>query len=128
MYLLNEYRKSIIAKQRNLEERWLEAIAKKKKEVSLEVIGGNSEGVTGSCTKIDFFGRTILFELGMIQDNSTILENYKANSAILNKIKSKSIEMVIVGHLHCDHIALIPMLFARGNTQARIIEIGRAHV
>lgn len=57
----------------------------------------------------------------MIQDNSTILENYKANSAILNKIKSKSIEMVIVGHLHCDHIALIPMLFARGNTQARII-------
>lgn len=96
-------------------------IAKKKKEVSLEVIGGNAEGVTGSCTKIDFFGRTILFELGMIQDNSTILENYKANSAILNKIKSKSIEMVIVGHLHCDHIALIPMLFARGNTQARII-------
>lgn len=57
----------------------------------------------------------------MIQDNFTILENYKANSAILNKIKSKSIEMVIVGHLHCDHIALIPMLFARGNTQARII-------
>lgn len=57
----------------------------------------------------------------MVQDNSTILENYKANSAILNKIKSKSIEMVIVGHLHCDHIALIPMLFARGNTQARII-------
>lgn len=57
----------------------------------------------------------------MIQDNFTILDNYKANSAILNKIKSKSIEMVIVGHLHCDHIALIPMLFARGNTQARII-------
>ena len=26
MYLLNEYRKSIIAKQRNLQERWLEAI------------------------------------------------------------------------------------------------------
>lgn len=57
----------------------------------------------------------------MIQDNSTILENYKANSAILNRIKSKSIEMIIVGHLHCDHISLIPMLFARGNTQARII-------
>ena len=57
----------------------------------------------------------------MIQDNSTILENYKANSAILNRIKSKSIEMIIVGHLHCDHVSLIPMLFARGNTQARII-------
>lgn len=57
----------------------------------------------------------------MIQDNTTILENYKANCSILNKIKSKSIEMVIVGHLHCDHICLIPMLFARGNTQAKII-------
>ena len=57
----------------------------------------------------------------MIQDNSTILENYKVNSSILNKIKSKSVEMVIIGHLHCDHVGLIPMLFARGNTQAKII-------
>ena len=70
-------------------------IAKKKKEISLEVIGGNAEGVTGSCTKV--------------------------NSSILNKIKSKSVEMIIVGHLHCDHVGLIPMLFARGNTQAKII-------
>ncbi len=50
----------------------------------------------------------------MIQDNTTILENYHANCSILNKIKSKEIEMVIIGHCHCDHIALIPMLFARG--------------
>lgn len=85
------------------------------------MIGGNAEGVTGSCTKVGFFNRTILFELGMIQDNSTIWENYKVNSSILNKIKSKSVEMIIVGHLHCDHVGLIPMLFARGNTQAKII-------
>ena len=57
----------------------------------------------------------------MIQDNSTILENYKENSSILNKIKSKSVEMIVIGHLHCDHVGLIPMLFARGNTQAKII-------
>ena len=96
-------------------------MSKKKKEVSIEVIGGNSEGVTGSCTKIEFYGRTILFELGMIQDQSTILGNYKENCAILNKIKPKKIEMVIVGHSHCDHIALIPMLFARGNSDVKII-------
>lgn len=96
-------------------------MSKKKKEVSIEVIGGNSEGVTGSCTKIDFFGRTILFELGMIQDQTTILGNYKDNCSILNKIKSKKIEMVILGHLHCDHIALVPMLFARGNRNVKII-------
>lgn len=96
-------------------------ISKKKKEISLEVIGGNAEGVTGSCTKIEFFGRTILFELGMVQDNTTVLENYKANCAIMNKVKARSVEMVIVGHNHCDHIALIPMLFSRGNTDVRII-------
>ena len=96
-------------------------MAKKKKEVKLEVIGGNATGVTGSCTKIDFFGRTILFELGMVQDNSTILGNYRDNCAILNKIKPKKIDMVIIGHHHCDHIGLIPMLFARGNKDVKII-------
>ena len=87
----------------------------------LEIIGGNATGVTGSCTKIDFYGRSILFELGMVQDNSTILGNYRDNCAILNKIKPKKIEMVIIGHNHCDHIGLIPMLFARGNRDVKII-------
>lgn len=96
-------------------------IGKKKKEVTLEVIGGNATGVTGSCTKIDFYGRTILFELGMIQDNTTLLANYKDNCAIFNKIKAKKIDMVIIGHAHCDHIGLIPMLFARGNTNVKIV-------
>lgn len=57
----------------------------------------------------------------MIQDKNTPLANYHANCMILNKLKPKNIDMVIVGHLHCDHIALIPMLFARGNCDARII-------
>ena len=99
----------------------MKQLSKKKKEVSLEIIGGNATGVTGSCTKIDFYGRSILFELGMVQDNSTILGNYRDNCAILNKIKPKKIEMVIIGHNHCDHIGLIPMLFARGNRDVKII-------
>ena len=96
-------------------------MGKKKKEVTIEIVGGNAEGVTGSCTKIDFYGRTILFELGMVQDNSTILGNYRDNCSILNRIKPKKIEMVILGHNHCDHIGLVPMLFARGNTDVKII-------
>ena len=96
-------------------------MSKRKKEVTISVVGGNAEGVTGSCTKIDFYGRTILFELGMIQDNTTVLANYKDNSAILNKIKPKKIEMVICGHVHTDHIALIPALFARGNKNVKIV-------
>ena len=96
-------------------------ISKKKKEVTLEVIGGNANGVTGSCTKIDFYGRTILFELGMIQDNTTILGNYKDNCAIMNKIKPKKIDMVIIGHVHIDHVGLLPMLFSRKNHNVKII-------
>ena len=82
-------------------------MGKKKKEVAIEIVGGNAEGVTGSCTRIDFYGRTILFELGMVQDNSTIFGNYKDNCAILNRIKPKKIEMVILGHNHCDHIGSV---------------------
>jgi metallo-beta-lactamase family protein len=96
-------------------------LSKRKKEISVEVVGGNAEGVTGSCTKIEFFNRTILFELGMIQDNSTILGNYRDNCAIFNKIKAKKVEMVIIGHFHQDHIGLIPMLFSRGNKDVKII-------
>lgn len=87
----------------------------------MEVVGGNSTGITGSCTKIEFFGRIILFELGMVQDSSTILGNYKENCAILNRIKPKKVDMVILGHNHCDHIGLVPMLFARGNNNVKII-------
>ena len=85
------------------------------------MIGGNAEGVTGSCTKIECYGQTLLFELGMIQDNHTILENYRANSRMISKIKSKEIDMVIIGHVHTDHIGSLPTLFARGNDHARII-------
>lgn len=57
----------------------------------------------------------------MIQDKTTIIANYHANCGILNKIKVKDIEMVILSHLHCDHISLVPMLFARADCHARII-------
>ena len=57
----------------------------------------------------------------MIQSNSTILGNYKDNCAIFNKMKPKKVDMVIIGHCHCDHIGLIPMLFSRGNEDVKII-------
>lgn len=97
------------------------AIGKEEKRSDARSRWWYATGVTGSCTKVEFFGRTILFELGMVQDNSTILGNYKDNCAILNKIKPKKVEMVILGHNHCDHIGLVPMLFARGNRDVKII-------
>lgn len=96
------------------------AIAKKKDKVTLEIIGGNAESVTGSCTKINFQDRLILFECGMIQDGHTTLENYRLNSNLLSKIKATSVDTIIIGHCHCDHIALIPALYAK-NCSADII-------
>ena len=51
-------------------------LGKKKKEVTIEIVGGNAEGVTGSCTKIDFYGRTapIRFELMLQESNSCVID------------------------------------------------------
>ena len=96
-------------------------MSKKKDKVTLEVIGGNAESVTGSCTKITTNNHTYLFELGMIQDGHTPLENYKLNAKLLQKIKPQEIDYIIIGHCHLDHIGLIPALYARGKCNAKII-------
>lgn len=93
----------------------------KKNKVCVEIIGGNAESVTGSCSKITLQDHTYLFELGMIQDKHTTLENYHLNMKLLQKIKPQEIEYIIVGHCHLDHIGLIPALYARGKCDAKII-------
>jgi metallo-beta-lactamase family protein len=96
-------------------------LGKKKDKVTLEIIGGNAESVTGSCTKITTNNHIYLFELGMIQDGHTPLENYKLNSKLLQKIKPQEIDYIIIGHNHLDHVGLIPALYARGKCNAKII-------
>lgn len=93
----------------------------KKHEVVVEIIGGNAEDVTGSCTKIKTLEHCYLFECGMIQGEHTTLENYKANMKYIQKIKPQTIEYIIIGHLHLDHIGMIPALYAKGKCNARII-------
>lgn len=96
-------------------------MGKKKDKVNLEIIGGNAESVTGSCTKIITNNHVYLFELGMIQDGHTPLENYKLNSKLLQKIRPQEIDYIIIGHNHLDHVGLIPALYARGKCNAKII-------
>lgn len=96
-------------------------MSKKKDKVQLEVIGGNAESVTGSCTKITTANHVYLFEVGMIQDGHTPLENYKLNAKFLQKIKPQEIDYIIIGHTHLDHVGLIPALYARGKCNAKII-------
>lgn len=96
-------------------------IGKKKREVTLEIIGGNAEGVTGSCTRIKTPEHCYLFECGMIQGEHTTLENYRANMKYIQKIRPQEIDFIIVGHCHADHIGMIPTLYARGKCNAKII-------
>lgn len=93
----------------------------KKDKVCVEFVGGNAEGVTGSCTKISYRDKIYLFELGMSQDGNTVLETFKKNRKILQAIRPQEIDMVIVGHMHLDHEGLIPALFKNASCQARII-------
>lgn len=96
-------------------------MSKKKNKVTIEIVGGNAESVTGSCSKIATDQHTYLFELGMIQDGHTPLENYKLNSKLLGQIRPQEIEYIIIGHAHLDHIGLIPALYSRGKCHAKII-------
>lgn len=96
-------------------------IGKKKREVTVEIIGGNAEGVTGSCTRIKTEEHCYLFECGMIQGEHTTLENYRANMKYIQKIKPQEIEYIIIGHCHQDHVGMIPTLYARGKCSAKII-------
>lgn len=95
-------------------------MAKKKNRVSLEVIGGNNESVTGSCTKISFNDRTILFECGGIMDGHTILQNYNLNKDLIKSIKAKNVDMIILGHCHYDHISNICSIVSK-NPNIRVI-------
>lgn len=95
-------------------------MAKKKKEVKIHFIGNNAEDVTGSCTIIEFGDRKIAFECGGVQEGKTTYDNYKLNKKMLQKIKAKDIDMVILGHSHYDHIGNVPTIFKQNN-DVRII-------
>lgn len=57
----------------------------------------------------------------MIQGEHTVLENYKVNMKYIQKIRSQELQYIIIGHVHQDHIGMIPTLYARGKCNAKII-------
>lgn len=82
-------------------------LAKKKNTVSIRVIGGNADHVTGSSTLVETGNDTFLIEAGMIQNNHNPIETYHENEAIIQRTNKKKIRMVFVSHLHIDHTGLI---------------------
>lgn len=88
-------------------------MAKKKKSsgVSLQVIGGNCEQVTGSSTLVDTGDDMFLIEAGMIQNNHSPVETYHENEALVQKLNRKKITKIFVSHLHCDHVGLLCSIY-----------------
>lgn len=89
-------------------------IAKKKKlkEDGILFCGNNAKDVTGSMILIKFGGKQILLECGLYQDNS-YLSAYKINSEKF-KFNPNEIDYVFVGHVHIDHIGILPRLIKEG--------------
>jgi metallo-beta-lactamase family protein len=92
---------------------------KNKEKIIVKCIGNSGNGVTGSCFLIEYSKKNgevgkFLIEMGMQQLNGRLLEEYKANKAIIDAVPYKEIEFVLIGHSHGDHILNIPGLYHKG--------------
>lgn len=99
-------------------------MSKRKDNITIRVIGGNADDVTGSASLITYQSKNILFEFGMIQKGKSIYENYIYNKDLLDRVKPKKIDYIFVGHAHCDHIGLIPALYKKNCTAEIIVPFG----
>ena len=86
---------------------------KTKEKISVEFCGGNAWDVTGSCIYIETPNRKVLLECGLWQSTGSTLENWKVNTRKFD-FRPNKLDYVFVGHLHADHIGLIPRLYASG--------------
>lgn len=90
----------------------------KKDKISVDFIGGNSDGVTGSLVLVTFQDKKILLEVGM-QQHPNVLTQFKLNSTPY-KFKPKSIDYLFINHSHIDHIGNLGKL-VKGGFTGRII-------
>ena len=81
---------------------------KNKDKIKVHFVGHNSEHVTGSMTLIEMgkADKKILIEAGLIQENMSLLNQYRLNTAKL-PFKPKDIDYIFIGHGHIDHIGAL---------------------
>ena len=79
----------------------------------VKCIGNSATEVTGSCYLVRFKKYCLLLDCGLTQGHD-IATDYKANVAMLKKIKVKEIDYIVLSHNHVDHSGLLPALYARG--------------
>lgn len=98
---------------------------KRNDDIIVSLIGGQSDGVTGSVTVVSYLDennerKSILLELGGIQGNNTVLGEYKDNKRMIESIPYENISYVFVAHSHQDHEMLLPTLISN-NSNCRVI-------
>lgn len=85
---------------------------KKLKDDGIYLYANNATDVTGSSLYCRINGKQFLIEMGMVQENS-YLENYKMNSEKL-PFDPSELSYVFIGHVHIDHIGMLPRLVKQG--------------
>lgn len=85
-------------------------------KISVQFLGGTAGHLTGSCTQITVTNgketTKILVDAGLIQGK--FQNNLEKNREILNILKPRDIDMVIISHPHVDHIGRLPLLVREG--------------
>lgn len=72
-----------------------------------------STQVAGSSHLVRFQNYTIMLDCGISQGHD-VATDYQNNKEFLRKIRVKEIQWLILSHMHSDHTALTPALFAKG--------------
>lgn len=90
---------------------------KRDDNIYVQICGGQSERVTGSCTSVSYMTnqgrRHLLVDLGIVQGGS-VWDEYIENKQLLDNIPIKYAEYVFLTHNHADHVGNIPALNSRG--------------
>lgn len=85
----------------------------KNDKITIKVLGGNAEGVTGSSTYVETPSNAFLIEAGLIQDNHSPIETYNKNLDLIQRTNKLKITNIFVTHMHIDHIGLLPAIYRR---------------
>lgn len=87
-------------------------MGRQKIKSKLHFLGNATEQITGSSYLIENSGKKILLECGGSQANN-IEKDYQANSRQFD-FKPSELDYLFLGHLHSDHIMLVPKLVREG--------------
>lgn len=97
------------------------------KNTSISFVGNNAADVTGSCTIIKHNDIRIALDMGLVQTNNLVAD-YRANKDQMKKIKPKTIQYIIISHIHADHIGALPIAYHLGCQAHIYIPIGSSEL